>query len=818
MKKFVAAATAAVLSFTTMASLAACGKKDIQKLTNAQWLSMINQSFGMSGYTEEEPYFENISSDSPYFSDVQTATEWNVIDASEDFDPEDTLSWGEAYVTLVNAGEFTDEKASDMDKIKYGIANFGVESRTYWRNRDISAEDAIKMLSTAQEKWAGRTYTDDEKVEKVKYSEGVVDLTTDDSPVEQYSINGNIVSIPSMQDLGDDTTSTVSQEDLGIESGDVYVLPANDTYLGDTACRAENVYEENGEIKIENSEEDLDLYDIAEEIQLKETMEPTMENCVVYDGNGEVISVGNNISPEVTAEMNSAQPTLDDLTNKNDGKDMFESTGFDVTRKFKKDDWEIELKYGVNGKLDLAAKLTSENENKEKGTKQTIEIGAAVNNLKVTNDIDYSWFTLHSAEVKVDYDLEQSVKYGGSFEKKAICAPYNNRNNSFLKNLKDSYFKGPDAKGAKTIASRKKIKIASIDAYNAGIAKVCFDISAEIKIDGSIEIKVTESGTKGLSYKDGKVRLINISNKDRSIKAEANIEGTLNFGPALYAMGLKKKIIGVEAKIGLGGNFTAELHMADSEMHLIEEASGSDIPPTAAGMVTETVITADAHQIEAIAKSRGGKYEATDGVKLHIDMCREISLYFILGVEMSKESYASDLVKKSFSWDICSADNAKIGAIHIDNLDTVNAAWGAKANNLCTLTYKNFEDEDADSSVDDSSTDSKSNDSSAKGGSDSEDTSSNEIAHGEKLNIMQLKTIIDPGETTAIIIQQLPYGYEMSDIQFSSDDPDIVTVNGSGEITAVASGNALITIKTSDGKNMAYAAVTVTDSHNTSAA
>jgi len=156
--------------------------------------------------------------------------------------------------------------------------------------------------------------------------------------------------------------------------------------------------------------------------------------------------------------------------------------------------------------------------------------------------------------------------------------------------------------------------------------------------------------------------------------------------------------------------------------------------------------------------------------------------------------------------------------VHIDNLNKVNAAWGAKANDLCTLEYKNFDEEDADSSTDDSSTDSKSNDSSAKSGSDSEDTSSNEIAHGEKLNIMQLKTIIDPGETTAIIIQQLPYGYEMSDIQFSSDDSDIVTVNGSGEITAVASGNALITIKTSDGKNMAYAAVTVTDSHNTSAA
>lgn len=817
MKKFVAAATAAVLSFTTMASLAACGKKDIKKLTNAQWLSMINQSFGMSGYTEEEPYFENISSDSPYFSDVQTATEWNVIDASEDFDPEDTLSWGEAYVTLVNAGEFTDEKASDMDKIKYGIANFGVESRTYWRNRDISAEDAIKMLSTAQEKWAGHTYTDDEKVEKVKYSEGVVDLTTDDSPVEQYSINGNIVSIPSMQDLGDGTTSTVSQEDLGIKSGDVYVLPANGTYLGDTVCRAENVYEENGEIKIENSEEDLDLYDIAEEIQLKETMEPTMENCVVYDGNGEVISVGNNISPEVTAEMNSAQPTLDDLTNKNDGKDMFESTGFDVSHSFDVDDWTVELKYGINGKLDLAATISSESENKN-GTKQSIEIGAAVNDLKVTNNVDYSWFTLHSAEVKVDYELEQSFKYGGSYEKTAIYAPYDNRNTSFLKNLKNSKFKGEDAKGAKTIASRKTIKIASLDVYNAGIAKVCFDVSAQIKVDGSIEIKITESGTKGLSYKDGKVKLINISNKDRSIKAEANIEGTLNFGPALYVIGLKKKILGVEAKVGLGGDFSAELHMADSEMHLIEEASGSDIPPTAAGMVTETVITADASQIEAIAKSRGGKYEATDGVKLHIDLCVEVSLYFILGVEMSKESYASDIIGDSFSWDICSADNAKIGAVHIDNLNKVNAAWGAKANDLCTLEYKNFDEEDADSSTDDSSTDSKSNDSSAKSGSDSEDTSSNEIAHGEKLNIMQLKTIIDPGETTAIIIQQLPYGYEMSDIQFSSDDPDIVTVNGSGEITAVASGNALITIKTSDGKNMAYAAVTVTDSHNTSAA
>lgn len=821
MKKFVAAATAAVLSFTTMASLAACGKKDIQKLTNAQWLSMINQSFGMSGYTEEEPYFENISSDSPYFSDVQTATEWNVIDASEDFDPEDTLSWGEAYVTLVNAGEFTDEKASDMDKIKYGIANFGVESRTYWRNRDISAEDAIKMLSTAQEKWAGRTYTDDEKVEKVKYSEGVVDLTTDDSPVEQYSINGNIVSIPSMQDLGDGTTSTVSQEDLGIKSGDVYVLPANGTYLGDTACRAENVYEENGEIKIENSEEDLDLYDIAEEIQLKETMEPTMENCVVYDGNGEVISVGNNISPEVTAEMNSAQPTLDDLTNKNDGKDMFESTGFDVSHSFDiGDGWSVELKYGVNGKLDLAANVKYKKESESKKQAFNFSAGSALNDFKVTTDVDYKWFSLNSAEVKVDYKQTQTYKADVSTSGKWTGAPDNNRNTNFLKNLKKSIVKDINADGAKTIASRKTLHIASLDIYNAGIAKVCLDVNFEIKVDGSIELTITEVGSKGVSYKNGKLRLINTSNKDRAFKAQASVEATMKIGPALYVMGLKKKILGFDLKVGIGGKYTGVLHMADPDMVLIEETSGTDLPPTATPLLVGLTIPFDASAIEDLARMKGGTYNGSGTVSLHIDSCSEVTLYFILGVEFSTDSYASDLLgsKISFSGEILSEKNARFATVHCDNGVMSGVVLGNEGTNLCTLKYKDFDGKDADSSADDSSTDSKSNDSSAKSSSDSEDTSSNEIAHGEKLNIMQLKTIIDPGETTAIIIQQLPYGYEMSDIQFSSDDPDIVTVNGSGEITAVASGNALITIKTSDGKNMAYAAVTVTDSHNTSAA
>lgn len=79
--------------------------------------------------------------------------------------------------------------------------------------------------------------------------------------------------------------------------------------------------------------------------------------------------------------------------------------------------------------------------------------------------------------------------------------------------------------------------------------------------------------SKGIEYKNNNIRFINTSDKDIDISAKAKIEATLGIGPALYTVGLKKPIIGVQGKFGAGASASIVLHLVDSENHLIEEAS-----------------------------------------------------------------------------------------------------------------------------------------------------------------------------------------------------------------------------------------------------
>jgi hypothetical protein len=141
-------------------------------------------------------------------------------------------------------------------------------------NRDIKYTDAVLLLVTAQNLWANRTYN--ERTEKVKYKDGVKDFSENKWIADNYMVNG-------------DTTIFPATNDIDLKVGDVYVLPSNDNSIGTKVYKVENISQENGQVHVKNNT-DVDLYDIAEDIFLQETIVPTAQNTVFYDGNGNILS------------------------------------------------------------------------------------------------------------------------------------------------------------------------------------------------------------------------------------------------------------------------------------------------------------------------------------------------------------------------------------------------------------------------------------------------------------------------------------------------------------------------------------------------
>ena len=65
------------------------------------------------------------------------------------------------------------------------------------------------------------------------------------------------------------------------------------------------------------------------------------------------------------------------------------------------------------------------------------------------------------------------------------------------------------------------------------------------------------------------------------------------------------------------------------------------------------------------------------------------------------------------------------------------------------------------------------------------------------------------GGSGTISVKSLPSGYSLSDLEWTSSDPSKVTVDNNGNVKAVASGSAGITVTTKDGKNSASCVVNV---------
>ena len=85
--------------------LSGCASQPVQTMTLGEWITLVNQKTGLTPSTSKEPYYLNVSGGSPYFEAVQSAVEWEVLDRSAPFDPEQILTREWTAYTLMNLSE-----------------------------------------------------------------------------------------------------------------------------------------------------------------------------------------------------------------------------------------------------------------------------------------------------------------------------------------------------------------------------------------------------------------------------------------------------------------------------------------------------------------------------------------------------------------------------------------------------------------------------------------------------------------------------------------------------------------------------------------
>lgn len=781
MKRFISMLLLCCMIITSSGFITACSAKTASELTMGEWLVMVNQMFGMQEYSTQTPFFKSVGKENKYFDTVQIAAEWGVVDNSADLDVDKKLTYKDALVTLVNVGSFISEDAVEDDKVAYGIENFDDTIRMYWLDRNIEATKAVSMLAKAHETWANKTYK--VPVSEIDLQDNVINCTEGENAIMAYNVdeNGDVI-IPLSQNPQ-------------INKGQVFILPSNGQEAGCSTYKAMDVIVENDAVRIV-VDENIELGEVVEEIQVAETVVPTSDNIMIYDGNGNLIYVGDDIAVATNTAENK---TMQNIAYRN-------VASASVTTSFEFDDFKIDLSYDFNEGFNLEAKVAGELHKFKNGAKLELEERVKIEDLEITTDYDFGVIKgLKSASLRIDYKTTEEL--GLSLSKDivdSVVAPkYSNGNGKFLTNLKNSVLKSTDSPGAKTI------KIGSFTIADAVLGRVCLDVKLKVSVDGKLSITVEEQGVKGLEYKAGKIRTISESDRESKLDLSGKIEGTVGIGPAIYAIGLKKSIVGASIDVGVGAKAALTLYLADSHMHLIETVDASSLLPDSMRTLVNEPIKADSAAIEEVANTQGVKYEldAEGDVDLNLHTCIDVRVYGIvkIGVETSYLKDILDISKIKVSFSILDDKNAMFARLHIDDFKDMNLKWGfSETQKMCRLEFEEFEENADSTETEISDTQSEMTDSETKG-----TENGNNYATGDFLLLSEIKTTLEVGETYEIQITSIPEGYSQSDLVLTIENKDIVTKDSTCKVKANVEGSTVVIVSTKDGKYSAYIAITV---------
>lgn len=172
-------------------------------ITRYEWIEMLCEQVGMTEYQNSEPYFKDVEKDSRYFSYIQSAYEWEIIDEALKFDG-DALVSGEfvALTAMKTIGpekiqiyHDTEDDITEQVYINVAIENGLIEEKQL--SQGLSKEQCEQVLEKLGTLYFGAFWKDD--YSKIKYQKGVIELF----PEDVLQSNADCSEITVKQDIAD---------------------------------------------------------------------------------------------------------------------------------------------------------------------------------------------------------------------------------------------------------------------------------------------------------------------------------------------------------------------------------------------------------------------------------------------------------------------------------------------------------------------------------------------------------------------------------------------------------------------------------------
>lgn len=294
--------------------VAASGIYD-ERIDNGEWLQLVNQKFGFTTASPDKTYFPEISSENPFYQDVQISAYMGVLPSDyTGLDLSQELTREFCAVTLAGAVYIKNDEnvyISDISDSRYQdsiktVVNEGIMGLT--QDGKFSPKDKIPYveasvaLEQAYNAWAYHNY------EKTQYeyavADDVIDLVgvstvqeTDDNTFEKDQS-----FVEKQEKLMEDNNFSYNPSSgkiyvndaaaMGIKENSVMIVPDATSDTGSEAVKIVRIIEKpDGTYELDT--ETAELTDVFDKLNYHDTASPQLNNTTFYDENGNPIPLDN---------------------------------------------------------------------------------------------------------------------------------------------------------------------------------------------------------------------------------------------------------------------------------------------------------------------------------------------------------------------------------------------------------------------------------------------------------------------------------------------------------------------------------------------
>ena len=502
---------AVLLVLCMLVPFVGCKKKVTDTMINGEWLTELTAQAGITYYQQEEPYFLNITSNSPYFTVVQSSVEWEVLNPSKAFNPSATLTREMVAYTLMNLISRTHEGLSDTikdlqdcsypDQVKAAVASglMSLDERQRFRPKDqISKEEAFGYLAQVIDIVNNRKFTDTQTTVQLKD-----DVQFADDEPKQFDKEG---------------LTALFESDSSIRNG-MYIV-YDDTYYRVVNCE----YTNQG---ILTTLEKVNMEDVIEQFDIQGGTDLEFNHAKIVDGNGNVVQEG-------TEQSHSLSLMSTSLINH-----TFEINGFRIALKGTTSSLHAE----VSKQLQVGGLLYA---------------NAALDNLHIQYKWDKDEDRIQYGYLKADFTTSENIGLRNGMYKE-LYGDFSKLNPKDFISTVQNIFQTKQEVITDTIT----LCTVKIPMPNAPMVSVVMKLNLNIYATGKAELSFVQNHVLGCEIRNGNMRSISDYSKKAtaSIRAETGI--TLGTNLALHAF--NQNIMDAEIDAGAKGYFHTKTYLYNEE-------------------------------------------------------------------------------------------------------------------------------------------------------------------------------------------------------------------------------------------------------------